>query len=64
MPNKESGIPVFNVDNAAHYKMEEQAFYYVEAGANQLVVREYATEDRWQTAAWTPQVWHTPLKRV
>jgi predicted phosphodiesterase len=63
-PNPSEGIPVFNVDNASHFKSEANAFYYVEAGAGELLVREYATADRWRTAAWTPQAWRVPLKRV
>jgi predicted phosphodiesterase len=64
LPNPTEGIPVFNVDNASHYKFEANAFYYVEVGASELLVREYATSDRWRTAAWTPQAWRVPLKRA
>lgn len=52
-----TGLGVFNVDNSAHFGMESQAFFYVELRANGLLVREYASPDRWQTGAWTPQVW-------
>jgi cytolysin (calcineurin-like family phosphatase) len=56
-----AGIPVFNVDNGAHFGMSAQAFYYVEIGADRTTVREYATPDNYQTGAWTPQTWTAPL---
>ncbi len=56
------GIAVFNVDNASHYKLESQAFFHVEISERELLVREFASPDRWQTSAWTPQSWSVPLK--
>ncbi len=53
----ETGIPVLNVDNSAHFGSPAQAFFHVELRADGLVVREYATKDRWQTGEWTSQVW-------
>ena len=55
------GIAVFNNDNSAHFKMEDQAFFHVEMNERELVVREHKTPDRWQTAAWTPMSWTVPL---
>lgn len=57
----QQGIPTFNVDNSSHFSGEAQAFFYFEIGARELVVREYATNDRWQTGSWTPQVWRVPI---
>ncbi|MDB6172632.1 MAG: metallophosphoesterase [Chthoniobacteraceae bacterium] len=56
-----SGIPIFNVDNSSHYKMDAQAFFHVEISESELVVREYASADRWETGAWTPASWVVPL---
>ncbi len=55
------GIAVFNNDNSAHFKMEDQAFLHVEMNERELLVREYKSPDRWQTAAWTPMSWAVPL---
>ena len=55
------GIPVFNNDNSGHYKFDEQAFLHVEMNERELLVREYKSEDRWKTAAWTPMSWAVPL---
>jgi len=55
------GVPVFNCDNSGHFKMEEQAFFHVEMNERELIVREHHTDDRWQTAAWTPLSWAVPL---
>ena len=55
------GLPVFNNDNSAHFKFDEQAFFHVEMNERELLVREYKSEDRWQTAAWTPTSWSVPL---
>ena len=56
-----AGIPVFNVDNGAHFAMQAQAFYYVEIGAERTLVREYQTPDNYQTGNWTPQTWTATL---
>ncbi len=55
-PAKE-GVPTFNVDNSSHYNFKQQAFFYFEVRAGEVVVREYATTDSWETGAWTPQEW-------
>lgn len=55
------GLHVFNTDNASHFHGDAQAFFYVELNDKQLTVREYFTKDRWQTGAFTPQVWTAPL---
>jgi len=54
-----SGLAVFNTDNASHFQSDTQAFFYVEVRGGKLTVREYQTKDRWQTGFWTPQVWRT-----
>ncbi len=58
------GIAVFNCDNSGHFNFEEQAFFLVEMNEREIVVREYHTEDRWQTAEWTPHSWAVPLAKV
>ncbi len=55
------GIGIFNVDNSAHFSWPDQAFFYVEVHGDSLLVREYATLDRWKTGTWTPQTWSAPL---
>ena len=55
------GIAVFNNDNSAHFKFDEQAFFHVEMNERELIVREHKSEDRWKTAAWTPMSWTVPL---
>jgi cytolysin (calcineurin-like family phosphatase) len=55
------GIAVFNCDNSAHFKFDEQAFFHVAMNERELVVREHHTNDRWQTAMWTPQAWTVSL---
>ena len=57
--NATSGLSVFNVDNSSHFHGPKQAFFYVELAGGKLTVREYATSDGWQTAAFTPQVWNS-----
>ena len=61
-PRAKQGLSVFNTDNASHFNNDDQAFFYVEAHETELVIREYQTTDRWQTGAWTPQVWTAPLR--
>jgi predicted phosphodiesterase len=56
-----AGIPVFNVDNASHFREESQAFFYVEMNERELVVREYSSPDRWATSGWTPMSWTVPI---
>ena len=53
----DKGFPVFNVDNSAHYGMKQQALFYFHLRGDDMTVRELATPDRWETAAWTPQTW-------
>lgn len=53
------GVSVFNVDNGAHFNFKDQAIFYVQVSNGELLVREFATVDRWETAAWTPQTWVT-----
>jgi cytolysin (calcineurin-like family phosphatase) len=55
------GIPVFNVDNAGHFGFKEQGLFYCCLTEKELVVREYQTGDRWETARWTPQAWSVPV---
>lgn len=56
-----AGVPVFNTDNASHYKSDAQAFLYVEIEAGRMLVREYQTQDRWKSGFFTPQSWTVPL---
>lgn len=53
----ERGIPVFNVDNSAHFASDSQAFFYVELSPERVLVRELATKNRWAESSWTPQAW-------
>lgn len=57
----EKGLSLFNVDNSSHFNGKQQAFFYFEIGAGELVVREVATPDAWATYGWTPQVWRLPI---
>ena len=57
----DTGLPVFNVDNASHFSNQDQSLYYVAVEGDKLVVREYGTRDRWSTAAWTPTAWQVAL---
>jgi hypothetical protein len=56
-----AGVPFLNTDNAGHFSSETQAFLQIEITPRELRVREFATPDGWETAAWTPQVWRFPL---
>jgi cytolysin (calcineurin-like family phosphatase) len=58
------GIPVFNTDNVSHFHNQTQAFLYGAVTNRELVMREYATKDGWQTGEWTPNVWRVPLTRA
>jgi len=51
------GIPFLNTDNAAHFKSSQQAFLHVQITNGETLVREFATEDGWQTGSWRPQSW-------
>lgn len=53
----ESGLPFLNTDNAAHFHGGSQAFLHVRIAGGETLVREFATEDGWETGAWRPQVW-------
>ena len=55
------GIAIFNCDNSAHFKFDEQSFYHVEMNEREVLVREHHTEDRWETSAWTPLSWAVPM---
>jgi hypothetical protein len=54
---------VFNTDNASHFHSETQALLYGEVTDRELVMREFATRDAWQTGQWTPTAWRVPLRR-
>jgi predicted phosphodiesterase len=58
------GMPTYNVDNGSHFNFKSQAFFYFEVRPDQVLVREYATTDNWETAAWTPQSWTTPVVKA
>jgi cytolysin (calcineurin-like family phosphatase) len=49
-----SGIDVFNVDDASHYRGAAHGIYHFHITDTQMTVREYATRDHWKTAAWVP----------
>lgn len=55
------GISVFNVDNSGHFNSKQQAFFYFHLRDSEMLVREFATSDSWETAAWTPQTWKTSV---
>jgi hypothetical protein len=57
----ETGVALFNVDDAAHFAGRKQGMFYVELADSRLTIREYATLDGWKSAAWTPQTWSVPL---
>ncbi|MEI8378811.1 MAG: metallophosphoesterase [Planctomycetota bacterium] len=58
----EDGIPVFNVDNGSHFSSNDQAFFYFHLKDDTLTLREVQTKDRWQSFAFTPQVWSQKVK--
>lgn len=58
------GVPVFNNDNGSHFAHKTQAFFYCEVGGGELVVREFATKDNWQTGEWSPTVWRVPAAKA
>ena len=58
-----TGIPIFNTDKASHFQHVNQAILYFEVGRKEMIVREFGTRDRWQTAQWTPQTWRFPVQR-
>ncbi len=59
-PSK-TGIPTFNVDNSSHFGGSQQAFFYFEIHPDRLIVREYQTNNAWETGTWTPQTWTAPI---
>ena len=52
-----AAIPVFNTDNAAHFKSDDQAFLHFSISPQETLVREFYTKDAWTTGAWRDQVW-------
>lgn len=60
----QQGVPVFNVDNSAHFASNAQAMFYFHLHGETLTVRELATQDRWETIAWTAQVWNSSLVKA
>jgi predicted phosphodiesterase len=52
-----AGIPTFNADKSSHFSFKKQAFFYFEVRGGKALVREYATADGWETAAWTARTW-------
>lgn len=53
----QEGLALFNVDNSSHFHSDQQALFYCELTDKELIVREYATADRWQSGAWSSLVW-------
>jgi predicted phosphodiesterase len=60
-PDLGKGIAVFNTDNSGHFKSEEQALMYFQVTEKEVIAREFATSDSWETAAWTPEFWRYPI---
>lgn len=52
--NAKTGVDVFNVDDASHYRGAAHGIYHFHITESQMTVREYATRDHWKTAAWVP----------
>jgi len=61
LPTGGMGIPVFNTDNASHFKSEEQAILHFTMNEKETLVREFATADSWLTGKWNDQVWRFPV---
>jgi hypothetical protein len=55
------GVPFLNTDNAGHFSKPAQALLHVEITSSELHVREFSTQDGWQTGNWTPQIWKFKL---
>lgn len=55
------GVPFLNTDNAAHFNNTAQAILHIEITDNEMRVREFGTNDGWQTGTWTPQSWTFPI---
>lgn len=62
-PNQRAaaGITAINTDNASHWKSLKQAILHLEIAAGELRVREFATDDAWQTGAWNREMWRFTL---
>jgi hypothetical protein len=58
---QDSGFSLYNVDNCSHFGDDRQALMYFEISAREVIVRECATTDRWQTHQWTPQTWRRSI---
>jgi len=56
-----AGLDVFNVDESSHFLSTAHGLFYFELTAQRMTVREYATKDNWETAAWSP-AWTYPIK--
>ena len=56
-PPAGGGVWAFNTDNAGHFKSRTQAVLHFAVGPTEMVVREFATADAWETGDWTKQVW-------
>jgi hypothetical protein len=54
------GIPTFNTAQAAHFGKPAHAVLYVEVFSQEIVVRELATTDGWETSHWSSLVWRLP----
>jgi predicted phosphodiesterase len=60
-PKDPQAIPVFNTDNAGHFKSDDQALLHFTISDKETLVREFYTTDAWATAAWREQVWRFAL---
>jgi hypothetical protein len=56
-----AGLDVFNVDESSHFLTNAHGLFYFELTDRRMTVREYATKDNWQTAAWSA-AWTYPIK--
>ena len=52
---------MFNVDESSHFLSTAHGLFYFELTPQRMTVREYATKDNWETAAWSP-AWTYPIK--
>lgn len=57
----DKGVQVFNVAKSGHFSNKEQALFHFHLRDGEMVVREYRTTDRWETAEWTPQTWKSKI---
>ena len=52
-----AGIPVFNTDNASHFKLRDQAIFHLQITDQEIIGREFFSPDGWVTASWQNEMW-------